>query len=354
MTADETVLINAADKNGLSAPESSRHMAEPVDVVITWVDGDDPRHRAKREALYTGARENLRDDIAGETRFRSVGEIEYCICSIHRFAPFVRKIFIVTDSQDPHVERVIDRYFKSSAIPVEIVDHTVIFRGYEEYLPMFSGRAIETMLWRIPGLSERFVFFNDDFMLIAPISVDDWFDNRGRSVAYGYWHNTITAVLGSVYDRITHPRGLITFRDGQLNAALTAGRCGLWRFVRIVHAPQPALRSVFEDFFTRHPGMMRRNLRHHFRHPSLFTPFALYHRLATAAGRGVVRSNQGNVLFLQPLERGHDKFEEYMARLRADDVAKFLCVNSLDQATPGRRKVVTDWLDSRIGVKLSK
>ena len=54
----------------------------------------------------------------------------------------------------------------------------------EEYLPTFNSAAIELNLHRIEGLSENFVFFNDDMYLIQDVKPDDFFlstDNRG------YW-----------------------------------------------------------------------------------------------------------------------------------------------------------------------
>ena len=62
---------------------------KPIDIVITWVDGDDPIHKKKREKYLAGSNLQQYDDIAGTTRYRSVGEIDYCVASILRFAPFV-------------------------------------------------------------------------------------------------------------------------------------------------------------------------------------------------------------------------------------------------------------------------
>ena len=53
-----------------------------IDAVITWEDGNDPRHRAKREQ-YGDKKSLNRDDIAGSTRYTSIGEIMYCVASIN-------------------------------------------------------------------------------------------------------------------------------------------------------------------------------------------------------------------------------------------------------------------------------
>ncbi|MCU0459319.1 MAG: Stealth CR1 domain-containing protein, partial [Bacteroidales bacterium] len=71
----------------------SRKTGIPVDVVIAWVDGDDPRLVEKRSRYQSGGRITTASG-AHPTRFASSNEIRYCVLSILRFAPFVRNIFI--------------------------------------------------------------------------------------------------------------------------------------------------------------------------------------------------------------------------------------------------------------------
>ena len=49
-------------------------MKEAIDAVITWVDGSDPELARKRRA-YAGPRALGEEDVAGATRFSSLGEI---------------------------------------------------------------------------------------------------------------------------------------------------------------------------------------------------------------------------------------------------------------------------------------
>ena len=93
------------------------------------------------------------------TRFDQVNEIKFTVDSILKFAPYIKKIHIVTDNQTPG-------FLANSKIykdKVSIVDHKIIFKGFEQYLPTFNCRSIETCIYRIPNLNEHFIYFNDDF-----------------------------------------------------------------------------------------------------------------------------------------------------------------------------------------------
>jgi len=143
---------------------------EPIDVVFTWVDGSDPLWAAKKElyerqqpdALFWGVRAR---------RFRNRNELKYALRSVHSFAPFVRHIFIVTDNQRPS-------WLKDHP-KVTLVFHKEIFLK-KEYLPVFNSEAIEANLHRIPGLSERYVYCNDDFFLGRKASPGDFFTKDGK------------------------------------------------------------------------------------------------------------------------------------------------------------------------------
>ena len=59
----------------------------PIDAVIAWVDGEDPAHKSKRKQ-YGNWAELDNDEVGGDIRFTSVGEIRFCVASLLRFAPF--------------------------------------------------------------------------------------------------------------------------------------------------------------------------------------------------------------------------------------------------------------------------
>lgn len=158
----------------------------PIDAVILWVDGSDPKLAEKRERYLALENKSIAHPGALPTRFASSNEIRYCLLSILTFARFVRNIFIVTDGQDPGLASEVRERFPAKADCLKIIDHTEIFRGYEEYLPTFNSSSILAMVWRIKGLSENFIYFNDDTVLIRETAVDDWFIN-GKPVLRGRW-----------------------------------------------------------------------------------------------------------------------------------------------------------------------
>ncbi len=55
--------------------------------------------------------------------------------------------------------------------------HIVKHEDYipKEFLPAFNSHVIEMYLHRIKGLSERFVYFNDDMFMIRPLCQTDFF-----------------------------------------------------------------------------------------------------------------------------------------------------------------------------------
>ena len=320
---------------------------DKIDAVITWVDGNDPVHQAKRAQFLTHKRENTMKDVAGETRFNQVGEIYCCIASILRFAPWINKIYIVTDNQDPHVEDYINKYFSENKIPVEIVDHKVVFEGYEKYLPTFNSLAITSVLWRIPGLSERFILFNDDVMLQRAVSPEDFYLND-KIVLYGRrWisvHETrITLVLQTLMRRLVGKKALLSFKKFMYNAARVTQSA---RFVRLDHTPHAFFKSVFSEFYATNPQCLEDNVRHRFRNKEL------HHLLANKQGRAVTELCSKSVVTLSPYMYDIEGLKAELKKIKENPQIRFFCVNSLDQASPEHIEVVNAWMHDVISLKM--
>lgn len=311
-----------------------------IDAVICWVDGNDPVLKEKRAKYMTEAQAS-RDDVAGATRYDSQNEIAYCICSILRNAPFINCIFIITDGQVPPLDDVLKRNFPENRIPIKIIDHKIIFRDYEDVLPTFNSGALETMMWRIPGLSDYFIYLNDDFAITAPLTEDDFF-NGDKAVVHGYWHSTFTARL----HKWLKGSKKIHFRDGMLKSAELLGAR---RFVRIPHIPRLYHRQVQERFYAEHPDEFRRNMSYRFRVPGRLDNNSLVATIMAMQEGAEVRHVKDDVLYLEP-RKTEERFREEFDRCKRLTGAKFLCTNSLDKFSPEQRKEIQDWLAARLNI----
>ena len=133
-----------------------------IDFVVMWVDGNDLSWQDKMLS-YKGTSEQ-----SNPTRFRDWNIFKYWFRSIERFAPWVHRVFLITDNQTPSWINI--NYSK-----LKIIDHKDFIPA--EYLPTFNSHTIELNIHRIEGLSEHFVVFNDDTFINAPITPEYYFKN---------------------------------------------------------------------------------------------------------------------------------------------------------------------------------
>ncbi len=135
---------------------------KPIDFVIIWVDGNDPEWR-KEKSEYDGT---VVTTANSEVRFRDWDNLQYWFRAVEKYAPWVNKIHFVTWGHLPS-------WLDTTNPKLNIVNH----KDYipKEYLPTFSSHTIELNLHRIEGLTEQFVYFNDDMFLNKPVSPEDFF-----------------------------------------------------------------------------------------------------------------------------------------------------------------------------------
>lgn len=147
-----------------------------IDIVFLWCDGDDPQIREKREFYLNNSQKEISLEAKAKGRFKNNDELKYALRSVEKFAPFFRKIFIVTDNQVPS-------WLNTNHPKITIVDHKDIIP--QEYLPTFNAYVIESFIHKIPDLSEHFVFANDDMFFTAPCNESFFFDKQGNTIVYG-------------------------------------------------------------------------------------------------------------------------------------------------------------------------
>ena len=158
--------------------DSGVRPASGIDIVYLWVDGNDAGWRAKRRRALQKLGAGATDDMAPfgnvEGRFRDNDELRYSLRALERFFPDHGHVYLVTDGQAPDWLRL--------GAHLTLIDHRDLIP--EASLPTFDSGNIESYIHRIPGLSERYFYFNDDVFFGAPVNVDDWFWPGGVYVAW--------------------------------------------------------------------------------------------------------------------------------------------------------------------------
>ncbi len=156
-----------------------------IDLVYLWVDGYDPQWQQKHNAFVPGRA--CTDEENGKGRYVSNDELKYSLRSVEKYAPWIRKIFIVTDNQIPE-------WLDTTNPKIRIIDHRQILP--EEALPCFNSVVLECFLYKIPGLAEHFLYANDDMFFNADVTPDFFFGEDGfpivrlgkpRAGRWRYW-----------------------------------------------------------------------------------------------------------------------------------------------------------------------
>ncbi|XP_046742715.1 N-acetylglucosamine-1-phosphotransferase subunits alpha/beta isoform X2 [Diprion similis] len=146
----------------------------PIDVVYTWVNGSDPTFLQNLEKYVPVTDVNI-----ATSRFDDKDELRYSLRSLEMYAPWVRHVYIVTNGQIPS-------WLDMDNPRLTLIAHEDIFVNHDD-LPTFSSPAIESHIHRIPGLSDKFLYFNDDVLLGADVWPEDFVTKAGGQKVYLAW-----------------------------------------------------------------------------------------------------------------------------------------------------------------------
>ena len=143
-----------------------------IDLVYLWVNGNDPKWIEKKAKYSTDLDLSNRESFS-ECRYAENDELKYSLRSVEKYAPWVNKIFIVTDNQIPS-------WIDTSNPKIKIIDHKEILP--EKALPTFNSPVIELGLSNIPTLSEQFIFANDDMLFYTHTKPSFFFTEEGKAI----------------------------------------------------------------------------------------------------------------------------------------------------------------------------
>jgi len=278
---------------------------DDVDMVFSWVDGssnDFQRQRAAQMAEYV-----VGEGDDGPARYRHVDELRYALRSVHMYAPWVRRIFIATDSP----------------APAWLLDHprVTIVRSEEFFadtsvLPIHNSHAVEAQLHLIEGLAEHFLYSNDDMFFGRPVEPELFFSPAGitRFVECG-----VRIGAGeSAVQRSGHDNAL------RVNRALLHERFGRTITRDLEHCATPLRRSVMAEVEQAFPDDFARTAASRFRSATdISVTNSLYHYYAQFTGRASA-TTRPRVRYVQTTLAASLAGMERLARRR--DVDMF-CLN---------------------------
>lgn len=144
----------------------SKKMIEPIDFVVTWVDGNDKEWQKEKNKYDEHNDFNRLNN--GVERYRDWDQFKYWFRAVEKYAPWVNKVYLVTCGHVPE-------WLNLNAEKLVVITHKDYMDS--KYLPTFSSIPIELNLHRIKGLSEHFVYFNDDMIINRRVESDDFFQN---------------------------------------------------------------------------------------------------------------------------------------------------------------------------------
>ena len=142
----------------------------PIDIVYTWVNGSDPVFQQNMKRWLNNSSLKM-GDSGNKARFIDHDELKYSLRSISENAPWINRVYIVTNGQTPS-------WLNLHQNKIHLIRHDEII--LQEALPTFNSDAIEANLHRIPGLREHFLFSNDDFFIHRPVTPLFFFTLTGK------------------------------------------------------------------------------------------------------------------------------------------------------------------------------
>ncbi|WP_306233908.1 stealth family protein [Agrococcus beijingensis] len=298
-----------------------------IDMVFSWVDGssdDFQRERAKRMQAYV-----VGEGDDSEARYRQIDELKYALRSVHMHAPWVRRIFIATDSPAPE--------WLADHPQVTIVPAEAMFAD-PSVLPTHNSHAVEAQLHHIEGLSEHFLYSNDDMFFGRPLKPDVFFSPGGITK---FVEATTRIGLGETHEK----------RSGHDNAARTNRRLLRERFGAITtrhleHCAAPMRRSVMAELEAEFPEDFRRTAASRFRSATdISVTNSLYHYYALMTGRAV-RQRMAKVQYIETTLRKALPAMDRLLRKRNQDM---FCLNDGSHpeiSTEERTRAVREFLEA--------
>ena len=248
-----------------------------IDIVVLWVDGNDPKWISEKNN-WSRPDTQMSNTI---NRFRDWGLMPYWFRAIEQFSPWVRTIHFVTCGQTPS-------FLNTNHPKLHVVNHTEFIPN--EWLPTFNSAAIELNIHRIDGLSEHFIYMNDDTFFLRPIKPTSFFINGFPCIngserpIIPYNTNDIVSHhefndIGFINRHFNKRQQVKAYRTKYLNTVYGKKDYFKSLFSKIIsprffvgfknlHAPIPMLKTTLEEIWSAEPETLIQTSEHKFREMS--------------------------------------------------------------------------------------
>lgn len=248
-----------------------------IDFVVTWVNMDDPEWQ-NEFSKYSGNKDNTKNGVS-KARFRDYGFLKYWFRGVEKFAPWVRKIHFVTSGQKPD-------WLDENNPKIHLVSHKDFIPA--EFLPTYNSVVIERYMYRIPGLAEHFVYFNDDFFIINNINPERFFRNGlpcdiavfTYNPSWSQWYVRIKNNIRLINRHFDKKEVMKRWHDKWFHKSY--GSRARWNYLsrfynkfitlRVPHNAQPYLKSTFEEVWAEEGEELTRTSVNRFRALDDYTP----------------------------------------------------------------------------------
>jgi Stealth protein CR2, conserved region 2 len=322
---------------------------DPIDAVISWVDGYDINYQQKLRSFCQ--QQGIVQDLAVEpTRIQQCNEIHYCLHSLRRFAPWLNTIYIITNQQIPPTVTALQG--SSFANKIKIIDQNDLLKEFNVPSPVFNSLSVEWLIWRIKGLSNQFIYLNDDFFIIREVTPKDFFRGN-RLVLRGNWKVQTEQkwfyLIKKKFGREAKQKTNV-HRGWQEQSARLSGFNK--HFYLLPHAPFPLIKETFAACITQKPELFTDNVPYPFRHPNQVSSIPLMVHLDIKHKR-VIYDSTYQTIMVNGATHSLKKIKSRLNRARNNHHVVFVCMQSIDQAALDTQQYLMDWLQQNILFNLS-
>ena len=298
---------------------------EKTDIVYLWVDGNDPVWRRKRQASMRLMNTDNRNRIAKygnvEGRYRDNNELRYSLRALERYFPDCGHVYIVTDAQTP-------AWLKAST-KITIIDHADLIPTNK--LPTFDSANIESYIHRIPNLSERYFYLNDDVFFGSPVDLNHWFRHYPDGLGiYVGWSDDLDVSKEGLQPDATALENACRLSIQWLEAhpsdatEKTATSTFKHTYRTFAHSPRPMLKSMLQALETEAADLfdtVRSTVFRAWDKPTIVSDFVM--RWALVNGQAAVRDYSHIYLSTGDVQNA-TQLDSFIA---AEGMLDFFCIN---------------------------